>query len=125
MNQQQPIVYSLTSIPKQISLWPSILSVRTTLVWIMQDFQGGQLPQPELSKMTAGACSGANLLWYTGANTQFSSCPPYTGNSGSNSNTLARLILGGSPAPPPGVSLPGPVQIPNLLAITRDDTQLA
>jgi hypothetical protein len=97
MQSVPPVVYPLATIPKQISAWASVISIRTVFNWIMQDFQGGPLPQQELTKGGGGPCSGANLLFYTGTNSSFAACPPYSGDSGSESPTMARLILGGSP----------------------------
>jgi hypothetical protein len=95
----------------------------------MQD-PGTNAPLPSKQTQTANfqGCEGINLLLFTGSNSNFSSCGPYSANSTLASSTMARLVLGGSPAPLDNngnlVPIPGTIQIPNLLALCASDSQL-
>jgi hypothetical protein len=89
-------------------------------------------PRQQAGKINS-SCIGANILVYTGANSSFANCPPYSGKSEGVSTTMLRAVLGGSPgstgATPSGSIPAGPsaepsVQIPLLAAICSSETTL-
>ena len=96
--------------------WSNIYSYRTTLLFVLEAINStNTLPAQGSANVTGQImCAGANVLVYTGTNSNFANCPPYSGTSAGTSTTMLRAVLGGSPGPTGNGQIPAGANEPQV-----------